>query len=99
MTAVGAVIGNNGLIASLPTRQSGIFPSHGQTGRNRITSCLPTSMISPCQEGKSSPDALGRSAGKKFFRFLSSRSCLSAVVPLRLRTRQLAEWTCWGTYT
>ncbi len=25
---------------------------------------LPTSMISPCQEGKSSPDALGRSANK-----------------------------------
>src|ERR1700741_3635762 len=25
-----------------------------------------TSMISPCQEGKSSPDALGRSAGIKF---------------------------------
>src|SRR5882724_3478174 len=24
----------------------------------------PTSMISPCQEGKSSPDALGRSANK-----------------------------------
>jgi len=56
-------------------------------------------MISPCQQGKGSPDALGRSAGKKFFRFLSSRSCLAAVVPLRLRTRQLAEWTCWGTYT
>ena len=32
MTAVGAVIGNNGLIASLPTRQSGIFPSHGLCG-------------------------------------------------------------------
>src|SRR5260370_40903620 len=27
-----------------------------------ITSDLPTSMISPCQEGKSSPDALRRSA-------------------------------------
>ncbi len=27
-----------------------------------ITSVWPTSMISPCQEGKSSPDALRRSA-------------------------------------
>jgi len=48
MTAVGAVIGNNGLIASLPTRQSGIFPSHGLCGSypsnpdRTITSGLPT---------------------------------------------------------
>ncbi len=55
MTAVGAVIGNNGLIASLPTRQSGIFPSHGQTGSNRITSGLPT--IRP-QRGIRLPDLL-----------------------------------------
>src|SRR6266852_193637 len=89
-------------------------------------------MISPCQEGKSSPDALRRSAGIKFLgasarvrasrrwflldpepdihdksvsrgqklsrrasekrgykilRCFSSRSCLSAVVPARSRTR------------
>ena len=41
----------------------------------------PTSMISPCQEGKSSPDALRRSARNKTLQVLSSRSCLSAVVP------------------
>src|SRR5262249_43010356 len=29
-----------------------------------IVSELPTSMISPCQEGKAAPDALGRSANK-----------------------------------
>src|SRR6266403_6311871 len=34
--------------------------------RGRIASGLPTSMISPCQEGKSSPDALRRSACIKF---------------------------------
>jgi hypothetical protein len=48
---------------------------------------LPTSMISLCQEGKSSPDALRRSAGTNSFGFFSSRSCLSAVVPVRSRTR------------
>src|SRR5713226_10141896 len=36
----------------------------------------PTSMISPCQEGKSSPDALGRSANKVF------RSLQLAFAPL-----------------
>src|SRR5215470_13401037 len=35
---------------------------------------LPTSMIGLCQEGKSSPDALGRSAGVKIFGFVSA-SC------------------------
>ncbi len=33
-------------------------------------------------KGVKAPDALGRSAGEKFFRFLSSLSCRSAVVPM-----------------
>ena len=36
-------------------------------------------MISPCQEGKSSPEALGRSAYVTLVRVFSSRCCLSAV--------------------
>jgi hypothetical protein len=43
-----------------------------------IASGWPTSMISPCQEGKSSPDALGRSANKSL---QVSPARLSAVVP------------------
>jgi hypothetical protein len=46
-----------------------------------------TSMIGLCQEGKSSPDALGRSAGVNSFRFFSACVGLSAVVPISYRTR------------
>src|SRR5712692_6507648 len=45
-------------------------------GRLRAEEILLTSMISPCQEGKSSPDALGRSANKVF------RSLQLAFAPL-----------------
>src|ERR1700740_852961 len=44
-------------------------------------------MVSVCQEGKSSPDALRRSAGYKFFRFAGACAGLSAVVPIQDRTR------------
>src|SRR5579859_4213640 len=48
----------------------GLFSSDGVTELDyhfpiNMTSALPTSMISPCQEGKSSPDALKGSAGIK----------------------------------
>src|SRR6266852_6971274 len=47
----------------------------------------PTSMIGLCQEGKSSPDALRRSAGVNSFRFFAACVGLSAVVPILNRTR------------
>src|SRR6266481_2043237 len=47
----------------------------------------PTSMIGLCQEGKSSPDALRRSAGVNSFWFFAARVGLSAVVPISDRTR------------
>src|SRR5467141_2937057 len=47
----------------------------------------PTSMIGPCQEGKSSPDALRRSAGVNSFWFFAACVGLSAVVPISDRTR------------
>src|SRR5467141_3510977 len=59
----------------------------------------PTSMIGLCQEGKSSPDALGRSAGVNSFRFFSACVGLSAVVPISYRTRlpfavsKISEWS------
>src|SRR5690242_8598278 len=40
-------------------------------------------MIGLCQEGKSSPDALGRSAGVNSFLFFAACVGFSAVVPLR----------------
>jgi hypothetical protein len=46
-----------------------------------------TSMIGLCQEGKSSPDALWRSAGVNPFRFFAACVGLSAVVPISDRTR------------
>jgi hypothetical protein len=46
-----------------------------------------TSMIGLCQEGKSSPDALRRSAGVNLFGFFAACVGLSAVVPIRDRTR------------
>jgi len=58
-----------------------------------------TSMIGLCQEGKSSPDALGRSAGVNSFRFFSACVGLSAVVPISYRTRlplavsKISEWS------
>jgi hypothetical protein len=42
-----------------------------------------TSMIGPCQEAKSSPDALRRSAGVSSFRFFAACVGFSAVVPSR----------------
>src|SRR6266481_3168939 len=47
----------------------------------------PTSMISLCQEGKSSPGALRRSAGTNPFCFFAACVGLSAVVPIPDRTR------------
>src|SRR6266481_6776278 len=47
----------------------------------------PTSMIGLCQEGKSSPGALGRSAGVNSFWFFAACVGFSAVVPLSDRTR------------
>src|SRR5258708_37663269 len=58
-----------------------------------------TSMIGLCQEGKSSPDALGRSAGVNSFRFFSACVGLSAVVSISYRTRlplavsKISEWS------
>src|SRR5450755_4998107 len=46
-----------------------------------------TSMIGLCQEGKSSPDALRRSAGVNSFGFFAACVGLSAVVPIPYRTR------------
>ena len=46
-----------------------------------------TSMIGLCQEGKSSPDALRRSAGVNSFWFFAACVGFSAVVPLSDRTR------------
>ena len=53
-----------------------------------ITSYKPTSMIGLCQEGKSSPDALRRSAGTKLF-LISRRVCwpLSRGSFFQIRTR------------
>jgi hypothetical protein len=47
----------------------------------------PTSMIGLCQEGKSSPDALRRSASVNSFWFFAACVGLSAVVPISDRTR------------
>src|SRR6266404_2376732 len=47
----------------------------------------PTSMIGLCQEGKSSPDALRRSAGVNSFWFFAACVGFSAVVPISDRTR------------
>ena len=41
-------------------------------------------MIGPCQEGKTSPDALGRSAGANSLGFFVAPLGLSAVVPIRI---------------
>jgi hypothetical protein len=48
---------------------------------------LPTSMIGLCQEGKSSPDAVGRSAGVNSFCPFSACVGLSAAVSISNRTR------------
>src|SRR6266404_8744120 len=45
----------------------------------------PTSMIGLCQEGKSSPDALRRSAGTNSFGSLAACVGLSAVVPVSVQ--------------
>src|SRR6266446_10112907 len=55
--------------------------------RGRIASGLPTSMISPCQEGKNSPDALGGSANKSLQVSPARLRASRRVVPLQLRTR------------
>src|SRR5258705_11109663 len=47
----------------------------------------PTSMIGLCQEGKSSPDALRRSAGVNSFWFFAACVGFSAVDPISDRTR------------
>src|ERR1700680_3396891 len=54
--------------------------------RRKDASCQ-QSQISLCQEGKSSPDALRRSAHKSLFKFFGSRLCLSAIVLAICRTR------------
>src|SRR5712692_11772427 len=56
--------------------------------RVEIASYKPTSMIGLCQEGKSSPDALRRSAGTKLF-LISRRVCwpLSRGSFFQIRTR------------
>jgi len=52
----------------------------------RISSSMPTSMIGLCQEGKSSPDALGRSEGCKIlFWFFAACIGRSVVVPISYR--------------
>src|SRR5260370_37485363 len=48
---------------------------------------MPTSMIGLCQEGKSSPDALRRSAGVSLSGFFAACVGLAAVVPISDRTR------------
>ena len=63
-----------------------------------LVSDYPTSMIGLCQEGKSSPDALGRSAGTKSFGSLAACVGLSAVVPVSVEPdfhllSQTSEWS------
>src|SRR5882762_11263176 len=67
--------------------QSGQLPRTPFVASDGHMSGKPTSMIGLCQEGKSSPDALRRSAGVNPFRFFAACVGLSAVVPISDRTR------------
>ena len=67
------------MIPSLAKRH---YLEFGQTQVKKPHSDKPTSMIGLRQEGKDSPDALGRRAGKSSSRFSARRVGLSAWVPL-----------------
>jgi hypothetical protein len=71
--------------APRPLRVSLPGPLRAESFTASWSSSKRTSMISLCQQGKSSPDALG-GARNKTLQVFSSRSCLSAVVP-DIRTR------------
>jgi hypothetical protein len=60
-----------------------VNPQTGQIGPGTNMDGKATSMIGLCQEGKSSPDALGRSAGVNSLGSSARRVSLSAVVPIR----------------
>ena len=55
----------------------------GQVGFGTNMYGKPTSMIGPCQEAKSPPDALGRSAGVRSLASSARRVGLAATVSIR----------------
>ena len=72
----------NGYVCSFSANYCSAEMIRGQGGCGNATS-----MIGLCQEAKSSPDALRRSAGVNSCRFFSACVGLSAVVPISDRTR------------